>query len=489
MPNDQRNNLQQMFQDSHRFANFGDVIIKMRIKGFRCHSDTTIEVQSPITAFCGLNGTGKSTLLQLAATAYASPSNATRKYIKDFIIAGKLDRNAFTDTSSIQYEYMQPVTTDGHKRTKTITVSRSSKSSRWAGYRNQPKRRVFFAGVGLYLPRIEQMDAVIRHAAELQVNATAPISNEEKTIISNILGTAYTSANENDCAFYGKSQKLITVDKRNANYSEINMGCGEGRIYHLVRIVEALPDKSLILMEEPEISLHPSAQYKFGQYLVDVCCRKKHQVFLTTHSEALMNAFHEQSRIFLHHSASGLQTIPGIGVGQAMSLMSDQRTDALRILVEDDVAEALVIELLRQQDELFLKTVSVFIAGNDTQIANLMKFFSAQQAYKTCAVRDGDKGEMRPQKMFKLFGSEAPEKEIFHCRAFQEMVESKWHIRWSDIEATIAGKDHHEWFGELERLTKLKRDVVLHMAAEEYLGSILAADRADLVQKLKGVAN
>ena len=97
MPNDQRNNLQQMFQDSHRFANFGDVIIKMRIKGFRCHSDTTIEVQSPITAFCGLNGTGKSTLLQLAATAYASPSNATRKYIKDFIIAGKLDRNAFTD--------------------------------------------------------------------------------------------------------------------------------------------------------------------------------------------------------------------------------------------------------------------------------------------------------------------------------------------------------------------------------------------------------
>ena len=91
--------------------------------------------------------------------------------------------------------------------------------------------------------------------------------------------------------------------------------------------------------------------------------------------------------------------------------------------------------------------------------------------------------------MFKLFGSEAPEKEIFRCPAFQAMVESKWNIRWSDLEATIAGKDHHEWFGELERMTKLKRDVVLHMAAEVYLGSVSEPDRVDLVQKLKGVAN
>src|SRR4051794_40241466 len=90
---DLRKDIQSKFQPTNRFENFGDVINRIRVQGFRCHVDTVIEVQNPITALCGLNGTGKSTLLQLAAVAYSGPK---RYQIRDFIVSGRLDPSPFT---------------------------------------------------------------------------------------------------------------------------------------------------------------------------------------------------------------------------------------------------------------------------------------------------------------------------------------------------------------------------------------------------------
>ena len=66
---DPREQLRRKFE-SNRFANFGNVITKFIVKNVRCHTNTIINVESPITAFSGFNGTGKSTLLHLAAAAY-----------------------------------------------------------------------------------------------------------------------------------------------------------------------------------------------------------------------------------------------------------------------------------------------------------------------------------------------------------------------------------------------------------------------------------
>ena len=68
---DLRGRLQSLFAPAHRFANFGEVIARVSVDQFRCHTATHLEVNSPITALSGLNGTGKSTILQLLATAYS----------------------------------------------------------------------------------------------------------------------------------------------------------------------------------------------------------------------------------------------------------------------------------------------------------------------------------------------------------------------------------------------------------------------------------
>ena len=482
---DQRNKLQGLFQPKNRYENFGEAIVRMHVQGFRCHRNTVIEVESPITAFCGLNGTGKSTLLQLAAVAYKNAPGYQRRYVKNFIIAGKLDQTPFTPNASVKFEYLQPIAAGGAIQTKSVTVSRGN--SKWTGYKRQPERRVYFAGVGLYLPRIEEWDSATRHASTLTVQNTVSLSAEVKDKIAQILGTVYDAANENHCKIKAKSQKVITVGRNAVTYSEANMGCGEGRIYHIVRVLEELPDRSLVLLEEPETSLHPSAQHNFGKYLVDVSVRKRHQIFLTTHSEYLLMALPQRSRILFLQTPSGLHQIPGIGVRQAMSLMSDQHVPALHILVEDDVAQAVVTELLRRHDPFFLRTVRIGIGGDKKQIGKFMEVF-CELGMQVCAVRDGDTGENPTKRLFKLFGVLPPEKEIFQSPTFRQLMEDKYHINWNDLRVALDAKDHHEWFDELERIILMKRDALLQIAAKSYLNLVSEGEQIELIEKLKGAA-
>ena len=88
--NDQRGKLQQRFELSHRFANFGESIRSFRVEGFRCHKSTIIEPKSPIVDFCGLNGVGKSTLLQIVASAYKNSAGQSFS-VHDFFDKNSLD--------------------------------------------------------------------------------------------------------------------------------------------------------------------------------------------------------------------------------------------------------------------------------------------------------------------------------------------------------------------------------------------------------------
>jgi len=159
-------------------------------------------------------------------------------------------------------------------------------------------------------------------------------------------------------------------------YSEADMGFGEARLYALVIFVESLPEQSLVLIEEPETALHPSAQFELGKYLVEVAMRRKIQIMITTHSEYLMLALPQRSRIYLKREGVRIVPIPGIGVRQAISMMDDLVVPAIHILVEDDVAEAVVVELLRKHSPDFLKTARVVIAGDEDRVRQIMTVFN-----------------------------------------------------------------------------------------------------------------
>src|SRR5437868_4206214 len=109
---DPKHALQASFEPSKRHAHYGEVLVQVRIIGVRNHIDTLLTVESPVTAICGVNGTGKSTVLQLAAAAYQVPTG-NRYYVSTFIQSSCLDKKPFDQNSTVEFTYADPPTTGG----------------------------------------------------------------------------------------------------------------------------------------------------------------------------------------------------------------------------------------------------------------------------------------------------------------------------------------------------------------------------------------
>lgn len=483
---DPRHLLQASFEASKCYGNYGDVLLAIHAKGFRNHADTVLRIASPITAICGVNGTGKSTMLQLAAAAYQT-TDKQRYYISSFILAGSLDSKPFRDDASVEYTYAEPPASDGKQRERNLSVSRSGSS--WSGYDRQPNRHVFYLGSGFYWPQSER-DASFKALFGDSTFLPRFRRQLQDCVIgwaSQILLCKYSLAHQNEMRkrYARRSTKLISARREGGlEYSEANMGFGEARLYALITQLESAPEKSLVLMEEPETALHPCAQHELGKYLMDVALRRKIQIFLTTHSEYLLLALPQKSRVYFKREGVGVVPIQGIGVRQAVSMMEGLAAPAIYILVEDDIGEAIVVELLRKHDADFLKTTRVIAAGDKDQIQRMMSVFEDQKI-PICAIRDGDFGADAKLKMFKLFGAEPPEKEIFGSQVFRKQFAEQLGVDWDAADIVNKTKNHHHWFEILEVQTAHKRAELLPLAARAYLEGVAEPERQALVEQIK----
>ncbi len=478
---DSRNALQSMFREDNRHANFGDMLMRIHVRGFRCHINTVVEIASPITALCGLNGTGKSTLLQLAAAAYKGPDRDQVKpyYIKDFLVVGTLDPAPFTDEARVEYKYWQV-----DHALKTVTISRNAETKRWAGYAGRPQRQVLFAGIGLYLPRIEQRDFIVRNARSLTVLQSNVVADHIRNWTCRILGHNYDSVLSNMVAYSQRTAEVVSVERSGITYSEAHMGYGEGRSQYLISMLETLPERSLVLVEEPETSLHLSAQYEFGQYLVDAAMRKRHQILLTTHSEFMLKALPSASIVYLKRTEAGIDTVPGLTALQAKSLMTEGQDKALYILVEDECAKAILSEIIRRVDPDFLRSIGIHVGGNADAIGKTVRSLE-DTGLSVAAVRDADQGDDPKKNIFKLPGNAVPENELFSSDSVKGYMQETYGINLDDFAATLADVDHHEWLTRLADRVSQERSALTGEVARAYARGISEADASTLTDLLK----
>lgn len=483
---DPRHQLQATFEPSKRHAHYGDALLKLHIKGFRNHSDTVLRIDSPITALCGVNGSGKSTVLQLAAAGYQG-TDSQRYYVSSFILAGNLDSKPFREDASVEFTYAEPPGSGGSYPERKLTVSRSGSS--WAGYDRQPTRPVIYLGSGFYLPHAERDSSfkALFGDSDFLLRGKKPLDARILARVSRILLCSYDQAHQNAMRKkYSRRQTDLLSARRQGGteYSEANMGTGEARLYALVGFIESAPEKSLVLIEEPETALHPCAQFELGKYLVEAARERRLQILITTHSEYVLLALPQKSRVYLKRDGAGVVPINGIGVRQAVSMMDGLAIPAIYVLVEDDVAEALVAELLRKHDADFLKTARIVIGGDKDQIRQMMGVFE-DQMIPICAVRDADCGGDKDKKVFKLFGAQPPEKEIFASPTFRKQFADRHGVDWGAVDEVNRGRDHHDWFDVLETQSARKRQELLSLAAKAYLEGVPEAERQALVEQIK----
>ena len=492
---DPRELLQRKFENNC-YTNFGNVITKMVIKNVRCHSNTVVDVRSPITAFSGINGTGKSTLLQLAAASYKHDDGHFS--VSDFITRGPLDRTPFADDASVQVFFETQQVVDGRALLSpgSVTLSYKADEQRWEGYDRRPTRKVFFGGIGVFLPRSERKDYVFKHADRLRITSTEALDDHVRDWAARILKCGYVSISSNELRYRTVREEVLSTATAGRSYSELHMGCGEGRIQCLLATLERLPEKSLILLEEPETSLHSNAEYELGKYLIDLCYRKGHQIVLTTHSEMLLRALPQYSLVYLLFREDVIQTISGIHSAQAFSLMADGYSKALTILVEDLAAKIMLTELLRYQDDALLRAVVIAIAGDSDRegrpigsgkdaIRNTMISLS-QVGLRIAAVLDGGEETDTPHHIYKLPGTLAPEEGLFLCSEVRTYLAQQYPILdLNAIEAEMRNQNCHDYFKEISRKVDCEEEFVIREAARIYAPVADANESRVLVDLLK----
>jgi len=264
------------------------------------------------------------------------------------------------------------------------------------------------------------------------------------------------------------------------------MGFGEGRVFYIVKSLETAPFQSLFVLEEPETSLHEHAQHELAKYLIEVSIRRKHQIFLTTHSRAILNALPRESRKLLYRNGADVKISNRTSMAEATGLLSLGYKTERMVLVEDARAKVLLSELIRLIKPELLQGIKLTFVGNDDIVFNLTRKFK-DDGYNIVGVRDGNKGESPRDGLLKLPGTKAPEKEVFENEKVQAYLMQRYNLSWSNWIALHPEVDFHDWPTNIaEHLRKSSEDSLWEELCSIYASAINRESLEQLVAQIEG---
>jgi hypothetical protein len=91
--------------------------------------------------------------------------------------------------------------------------------------------------------------------------------------------------------------------------------------------------------------------------------------------------------------------------------------------------------------------------------------------------------------IFKLPGTQPPEKEIFSSQVVKNHLEMTYQINFNNVFARLASFDHHDWIEQLAKVTSTNDLGLLMELARVYAKGLNESDRSTLVAQLKDTAS
>ncbi len=336
--------------------------------GLRGLDGVLIPFRYPITAICGKNGSGKSTVLALAALAHHSPENwhvhwtntryrrskaaENRSYyvFPDFFCYGPGEQ--IPNGVSITWRYHS----DGAESAVTFTKS----AKQWGTYKRRPEREVDYAPLSRILPAHELNAVRGAFSTDNPQAMRQPFDDGYRGQLSYIMGAEYRAAD------ILKTDRLIFAEcETDISYSGFNMGGGENCVAHLLYLLHRLPAGGLLVVEEIESCLHPEAQIRLAEVLVNICDQKRIQVVCSTHSEIFLDALPRQARVLLRKHDANNPVIEEPSTRFAIYEMKGEVQPELTVYCEDRFAAMLIEEAIPYTDRLRIRILDV---GSDATV-------------------------------------------------------------------------------------------------------------------------
>jgi hypothetical protein len=178
-------------------------------------------------------------------------------------------------------------------------------------------------------------------------------------------------------------------------YTEAFAGSGEFSVVALVYAVHKANEASLILLDEPEVSLHPGAQERLMSYMAEAVKTKRHQVVLSTHSPAIVRNLPPNAiKLLMLDAFSGKVVLPKQESfpEEAFFHLGEPPAGKRMIVVEDRLATAMVQKVLQSEGEAFSQLFKViyYPGGASSMWTHHAPAYAAEGRDNVLFLLDGD---------------------------------------------------------------------------------------------------
>lgn len=220
------------------------------------------------------------------------------------------------------------------------------------------------------------------------------LSDVEINAVSRILGRKYSTIQMVLHEYFDRLGWTVRMETGEFVYSEAYAGSGEFAIVSLVHQLNNANKESLVLLDEPETSLHPASQKLLMDFIRDQVKAKHIQVVMATHSPYLIEGLPPEAIKLLMQDASGSVVLDEQETSQteAFFRLGAPKSGKLQLIVEDRLAGEILHRGLKPLGEATLKRLEIlsFPGGSSTIISRLIPNLAMANSIQTLILLDGD---------------------------------------------------------------------------------------------------
>ncbi|HII4500088.1 TPA: ATP-dependent nuclease [Clostridium perfringens] len=338
----------------------------------------TFEAYSGVSAICGLNGVGKSTIMLSIKDALGiNMKKLESNKIENQKVKLKIEKDG---------EEFYVENEDGKRLSDILEINSS----------------VYYLDYELAIKASEYL--MQDNLQELlDQYEEVPFNEKELEEISYIVGKRYTKCivteiydeneqGEDECTEI--NIPFFKVQSQGIEYNSLTMGLGESILFYFYWFFRSISESSIVIFEEPEAFLNIKSQQNLMNLICERCSKVGINIIVSTHSPYLINRVREDkiyvlSKFNTYTELNNSESKHGALINLGMYLPKRGI-----FYVEDEAAKYFFTILLSKNRSEIKKVFDIEVVNGEGNITERLKFPRSNEfSYTLIGVYDGDMRE------------------------------------------------------------------------------------------------
>lgn len=335
-------------------------IIKNRLLQIKVHSfrkfapDSEINFSFPLTVIVGKNASGKTTIMK-AIKLLSGKETAQEEFFETVIDDGGFNKANISYTLDGEQFRYERIRQNAWRREGNIPDKFNVTYIQTKTMVGAIDKCLLYDDVGKNVSRFAKVTYVIKQSKKMMQNIRNNSTKKQSHFISESAVKDINYILQEDIKtievirhkYFNGTWGTSILFNDGQQYSEYNSGSGEFVIASMVDKIQSISKGGLLLLDEPEISLHPGAQKRLICYILEMIKKKKIQVIISTHSTCIVeNLPKEAIKCFRRIENEIIAIEENVIYKNAFLELEADIVEKKYILVEDKLAKTIIQKII-----------------------------------------------------------------------------------------------------------------------------------------------